>query len=266
MQRYNDVPKQINTEGLGRFKTSSYLRWWLWLAVISSLATGTLACGLFNPSSNRLIIHARLPTLTPTAILPPEAGQISEKAAVAPPSSLLVSTSAPFPTPAPAGPVLISSANAGQAMSELPLLTPSVVLNVRAGPGVDYAVVGQLAQGQSTEIFGQNPEGTWWQVAYPPNSDNPAWVSADIQYSIVSNVDGVPIAQVPVQSTATTTTVPAQPTATPTPTSTSIATIQPTESPEATSTLTVYPLARPTTPPQDRATLPVPAGMRPSVD
>jgi uncharacterized protein YraI len=266
MQRYNDVPEPINTEALSHFKTFSYLQWWLWLTVLSSLAMGTLACGLFDTSSNRLIIHARLPTLTPTVTLAPETGQILEKGAVASPSSLLVSTRMPILTPAltPAGAELISTANADQAISELPLLTPSVVLNVRAGPGVDYAVVGQLAQGQSTKIIGQNPEGTWWQVAYPPDSDNPAWVSADIQYSIVSNVDGVPIAQIPVQPTATA--VPVQPTATTTPTSTSIATIQPTESPEATSTLTIRPLARPTTPPQDRPTLPVPAGMRPSVD
>lgn len=45
------------------------------------------------------------------------------------------------------------------------------VLNVRAGPGLDYAVKGQLKQGDAITIIGKSADGLWWQFSG-------GWVSA----------------------------------------------------------------------------------------
>jgi uncharacterized protein YgiM (DUF1202 family) len=45
------------------------------------------------------------------------------------------------------------------------------VLNIRAGPGLDYAVKGQLKQGDAITIIGKSADGLWWQFSG-------GWVSA----------------------------------------------------------------------------------------
>jgi uncharacterized protein YgiM (DUF1202 family) len=45
------------------------------------------------------------------------------------------------------------------------------VLNIRAGPGIDYAVKGQLKQGDTITIIGKSADGLWWQYSG-------GWVSA----------------------------------------------------------------------------------------
>jgi uncharacterized protein YraI len=77
------------------------------------------------------------------------------------------------------------------------MLTALVNLNVRIGPGLDYATIGQLVQGQSTQITGKNSAGTWWQIVYPPGNSSQGWVSADPQYTAVGDITGLPIAQAP---------------------------------------------------------------------
>ncbi len=172
------------------------------------LALMTLACVFVGTRSQavskRVVIHDRLPTLTSTPLptLTPTAisssiATMSPEAAIAPP--ILAPTPAPalIPTLTPASndlAVVTSPAgqNAGGAF-----LTALIGLNVRTGPGVDYPIVGKLAQSQSAQIVGKNSEGTWWQIVYPPESGSLAWVSADAQYSTVSNAGVVQIAQLP---------------------------------------------------------------------
>jgi hypothetical protein len=84
-------------------------------------------------------------------------------------------------------------------------------LNVRGGPGTDYPVIGRLVEGQTLPVTGRNAETTWWQVVYPPGSNERGWVSGDGQFTTSSNTEGVPIVQAPPKPT------PAPPTATPTP-------------------------------------------------
>ena len=87
-----------------------------------------------------------------------------------------------------------------------PTLTPTVTaaiatmrtgLNVRTGPGLDYPVIGRLTEGESVQITGRNPETTWWQIVYPANSNERGWISADPQFSTVSGVEGVAVAEAP---------------------------------------------------------------------
>ncbi|HEY3291628.1 MAG TPA: SH3 domain-containing protein [Anaerolineae bacterium] len=42
----------------------------------------------------------------------------------------------------------------------------SEFLNVRAGPGLDQAIIGRLASGDSARPTGQSSDGVWWQITY----------------------------------------------------------------------------------------------------
>ncbi len=39
------------------------------------------------------------------------------------------------------------------------------LLNIRTGPGLDYAVKGQLKQGDTITIIGKSADGIWWQFS-----------------------------------------------------------------------------------------------------
>ncbi|MEZ4675625.1 MAG: SH3 domain-containing protein [Caldilineaceae bacterium] len=45
-----------------------------------------------------------------------------------------------------------------------PMVVVSTGLNMRSGPGIDYAVIGALSAGDSAQILGKNEAGNWWQV------------------------------------------------------------------------------------------------------
>lgn len=83
-------------------------------------------------------------------------------AAVAPPAPL-----PPVPTATPTPPPTVPTAfiNTG-------------LLNLRAGPSTDSAIIGQRNQGAALPITGQHPSHPdWWQVA---GDDGPAWVYAPL--------------------------------------------------------------------------------------
>jgi uncharacterized protein YraI len=63
--------------------------------------------------------------------------------------------------------------------------------NARSGPGTDYGLVGAVNQGQSFDIIGRNPEGTWWQFCCV-NGQN-AWIFGELV--TVENAANVPVAQ-----------------------------------------------------------------------
>lgn len=86
-----------------------------------------------------------------------------------------------------------------------PLVTAKNNVNLREGPGTNYAVVGSLKGGESLEVVGRNSDSSWWQVS---GDKGLAWVSAGV-VAITGTVDGVGIVTsnaVPV--TATTTPIP----------------------------------------------------------
>ena len=45
------------------------------------------------------------------------------------------------------------------------------LLNIRAGPGTNYTIVGQLQEGETITIIGKSPDGLWWRI-------DRGWVSA----------------------------------------------------------------------------------------
>jgi hypothetical protein len=47
---------------------------------------------------------------------------------------------------------------------------------VRAGPGTNYPVVGQLAPGQEAPVTGRSEAGDWWQIALSDNEAESGWL------------------------------------------------------------------------------------------
>jgi uncharacterized protein YraI len=72
-----------------------------------------------------------------------------------------------------------------------PYLVAIMTVNVRAGPDVTYAVVGQLNQGQLAEIVGVTRDGLWWAIKYPAAEGGRGWVAA--AYVKSENSGSVPV-------------------------------------------------------------------------
>ena len=72
-----------------------------------------------------------------------------------------------------------------------PYLVAVMTVNVRAGPDVTYAVVGQLNQGQLAEVIGVTRDGLWWAIKYPAAEGEQGWVAA--AYVEAENSGSVPV-------------------------------------------------------------------------
>jgi hypothetical protein len=122
-------------------------------------------------------------------------------------------------TPTPTTPPTDTPVPATLPYGGAPTIVALVGLNVRSGPGTAYPVIGVLPAGQAARITGQNADGTWWQIVFPPDSGGRGWVSSAAQYGTAYNLEGVPIVETPAPPTYTPTATP-QPTDTPQPTHT----------------------------------------------
>ncbi len=212
MYRYNNSsrhPRQIISRRRQAFRHSLKLTCFTLLltitlatficAIIATIVSQTAFLVALRPPTIRTSLPTFTPTSLPTLIPTPVAAQsvmaLSTTAvdnAVLPPSS---PTTIPTPLPTPVNDYVTPPSVAGNQNNSQPTLTSRVTLNVRSGPGLDYNVVGKLADGQSAAITGQNPDGSWWQIEYPSGSGGQAWVSADPQYSTVSQTMPQTIAQ-----------------------------------------------------------------------
>jgi dipeptidyl aminopeptidase/acylaminoacyl peptidase/uncharacterized protein YraI len=74
--------------------------------------------------------------------------------------------------------LLASSASTTFGVSEVEGRVTAYGLNVRAGPGVAYPIIGGLSQGDAVEVVGKNATGTWLQIVYPTGAEGRAWVAA----------------------------------------------------------------------------------------
>ncbi len=91
-----------------------------------------------NSFEQRLAILEATDTPTPTATATPTASPTP--------------TESPTPTATPT--------------PDSPTVTMTRQMNVRAGPGTNYPIVGQAAPGSQYPISGKNPAGGWWQIIY----------------------------------------------------------------------------------------------------
>jgi len=91
----------------------------------------------------------------------------------------------PTPTPTPTQQVAEAKPEA---------VVSNSLLNVRAGPGTNYARVDQVRQGTALEIIGRNKEGTWIAVVTPGGDE--AWVILTY-VSVNVSVNDLPVIEAP---------------------------------------------------------------------
>ena len=164
---------------------------------------GRFSVEMIVPSDPRWLEESPVPILVSS-----DAGLSAQTALtiVAPPDSQ------PVATPAASTKVVVVAAVLEPDQPTLPeaaaQLTTTANLNVRAGPGTNYAVLGVLTLGQKAEIIGRNENATWWQIKFPGAQAGFGWVSAE--FAQAGNISNVPIVKAPA--------APVQPTPVPTPT------------------------------------------------
>ena len=132
----------------------------------------------------------------PTAtVLPPTVAPTATREQPAPvttvPTAVPTNTSTPAPTATPAltdTPTVVPSVT--------PTMAPSVIadkaVNLRAGPGTNYPVVGAAKVGDRYDITARNQDGSWLQVCCVNGKS--AWVSASV-VTVGGGVDSVAVAQ-----------------------------------------------------------------------
>jgi hypothetical protein len=129
----------------------------------------------------------RAPTATPTPVIVVVTATPAPTATATPAPTITV-TPTPIPTatatasPTPT-PTATASATPSQTATASPTAQPKVVvntarLNVRAGPGLDFAVLAAVEAGQTFTTVGRNASGSWLQICCV-GANQVGWVSAD---------------------------------------------------------------------------------------
>jgi hypothetical protein len=131
------------------------------LTVALSGCTGTRVAR--GPVGTPIPTKTLRPTFTNTPAKPTMTSAPTEVPATATPEA---------PTSTPEPPTAVPSPT-----SEVSRLTASASVNVRSGPGTNYAQIGRLQAGQSFIITGKNPAGDWWQFDFNGRS---GWVLGEL--------------------------------------------------------------------------------------
>jgi hypothetical protein len=69
-------------------------------------------------------------------------------------------------------------------------------VNVRAGPGTDYDLVGVLIPGQTSAILGRSSDSTWIKITYVGGPDNSGWVLRDL-VRVIGELPSIPTVVAP---------------------------------------------------------------------
>ncbi|MBK8046148.1 MAG: SH3 domain-containing protein [Anaerolineales bacterium] len=141
------------------------------------------------------------PTFTPTAAVVQNAAAV-QPAAPPPAGEEAAATAPEVPAaPVPAESTVPPTATATPpAISEAKLTVTGDIVNVRAGPAVEFELVGTATQGQSFTIVAKNEQGDWWQVCCINGAQG--WIFGEL--AAVENTGNVVVAAVlPVPVVAT---------------------------------------------------------------
>jgi uncharacterized protein YgiM (DUF1202 family) len=99
----------------------------------------------------------------------------------------------------PATPVPTPTSNPTPRPDDMGILAGPVALvnvpslNVRQGPGTNYAAVGTLVQGDQVQIVGHNADSSWWAISY---ANGTGWVIASLVIA-EGDVSQVPLVAAP---------------------------------------------------------------------
>ncbi|MBW7918489.1 MAG: hypothetical protein DYG87_11030 [Anaerolineae bacterium CFX3] len=147
------------------------------LALIGALLLAALACNLPGGTAPT----QPEPGAAATAVAQTVAAAVSQTLvpSTAPPS---LASEAPADTPAPS-PTLSPTLYFTDTPA-VPMISVSMDTNCRVGPGVVYDLVGGLFVGQTAQVYGKNPAGTFWYIRLPNNSGTFCWVTG--QYASIA--------------------------------------------------------------------------------
>jgi uncharacterized protein YraI len=144
------------------------MRYRIWAVIGMILLTVALSsCG--TPRVARSTVGTPVPTKTlrPTFTnTPAKPTLIPLSTAVPPTPTPAVPTETPIP-PTPAPPTATATSDAAS------LTVTNASVNVRSGPGTNYANIGRASRGQSFAVTGKNPAGDWYQFDF---NGRPGWV------------------------------------------------------------------------------------------
>jgi uncharacterized protein YraI len=74
-------------------------------------------------------------------------------------------------------------------------------INVRSGPGEEYAIVGTLANGEQTLVVGRSADSAWWVIPMAGSTNDQGWISATYVQAV--NTENVPVIPPPASAPAT---------------------------------------------------------------
>ena len=104
-------------------------------------------------------------------------------------------TQPPTPTPIPPTPVPPTPTPIP------PQATAIQAVNVRQGPGTNFAIAGKMPKDTSAVVLGKNEDGKWLQVAFP-DAAHPGWIAAAFA-KVNGTIDTLPVVAVAPPATAT---------------------------------------------------------------
>ncbi len=81
--------------------------------------------------------------------------------------------------------------------AQLTLRVTEQRVNCRYGPGVVYAFVNELEQGQFARVVGRNEQSTWWYVRDPGNPNGKCWVAANVTSLTGGDASRLPVVAPP---------------------------------------------------------------------
>jgi uncharacterized protein YraI len=121
---------------------------------------------LIFPAAVFLAACSASPTATPTPEPPTP---------TVPPTSTAVPTLTPLPaTPTVKKPTATPAPPTATQIP--PVATAKIIINVRAGPGAAYPVIGKMQKGEKKAIIGKSEDSMWWQILFDSKA---GWIPAD---------------------------------------------------------------------------------------
>lgn len=128
----------------------------------------------------------RRPTATPTKRPPTSPTALATLLQALVPTAQPTATATAIPTPQPTVPP------AAQVNADL--------VNLRGGPGTNYAIVGQARTGEQLTVVGRNEASDWWRVCCPLGQTAESWISAqfvDLPLPAEQSAAAIPLATIP---------------------------------------------------------------------
>jgi SH3-like domain-containing protein len=154
------------------------------LVLLGGLLLTVVGCGAEAaeaPADAAVAIRASHPTFTPT---PPGTLPAAPQLTPVPQSQAAESLT----TPVAATPAVDAASGTGGPRPRV--IVNTALVNLRAGPSIDFPIITLVEQGQEFEIVGKNAAGDWWQICC--HNDGAVWIIGEFA-DVSGATEGVPV-------------------------------------------------------------------------